>query len=48
MKRRHRLAHRRIWFVLAVVLPTIVAVALLTRAPRNVENPVLRLSELAR
>jgi hypothetical protein len=44
MKRRHRIAHGRIWLVLGALLPAILAVALLGRQPRTVEAPVVRLS----
>jgi hypothetical protein len=44
MKRRHRIAHGRIWLVLGVLLPATLAVALLGRQPRDIDAPVVRLS----
>ena len=44
MKRRHRLAHGRIWLLLGGLLPAILAVALLGRQPRTVDDPVVRLA----
>jgi hypothetical protein len=44
MKRRHRIAHRRIWFALGAILPAILIVALFGRQPRQIDNPVVRIS----
>jgi hypothetical protein len=44
MRRRHRLAHRWIWRVLAIVLPAILVGALAIRPSGPLEAPAIRLS----
>jgi hypothetical protein len=40
MRRRHILSHRRIWAVLALLLPAILLTAALARQNRSAETPV--------
>lgn len=48
MQRRHRSAHRRIWAVLAVLLPLSLLGALVPRRNGPVEAPAVALPEGAR
>ncbi len=41
MQRRQRTAHRRIWMVLGVVLPTLVIFALASRQTVPVDRPAV-------
>ena len=44
MRRAHKAAHRRIWLVLVVLLPMIVAGALISRPVGPLEAPQIRLA----
>jgi hypothetical protein len=44
MRRRHRIAHRRIWLVLAVLLPAILIIAMTIRRDGPFETPAIRLA----
>lgn len=44
MRRRHRIAHRRIWLVLAVLLPAILIIAMTIRRDGPFEAPAIRLA----
>ena len=44
MRRGHRLAHRWIWRVLAIVLPAVIVGAAVMRPSGPLEAPAIRLS----
>jgi hypothetical protein len=44
MQRRHRAAHRRIWIVLAVLLPAILLAGLAVRIGQRADHPPQRLA----
>jgi hypothetical protein len=44
MRRRHRVAHRAIWLVLAVLLPGVLIGALSIRRDGPIEAPAIRLA----
>jgi hypothetical protein len=44
MRRRHRAAHRRIWFVLAVMLPILVLAGVALRPSGPEDAPPVRLA----
>ncbi|HEX3350283.1 MAG TPA: hypothetical protein VHS58_19510 [Acetobacteraceae bacterium] len=44
MRRRHRAVHRRVWPVLAVILPLLVIAAVVFRPAGPTQAPAVRLS----
>lgn len=44
MRRGHRAAHRRIWLVLAFLLPAVVVVSMALRRVGPLEAPAMQLS----
>lgn len=44
MRRRHQVAHRRIWLLLAILLPAILIVAMSIRRDGPFEAPAIRLA----